>query len=267
MTYAKKISRTSPGLIAFMLDESGSMQENMPGTTDAKYKWVERYVGILFKQLLALSTDAGGGTLKVKPRYFVHVILYGSRVKLWGDPLMDIETAITKYTEAGKTLGLGGRLGGTYADAALCEAQSVLAQAVADPRFESSFPPMAFHLTDGKSHSDPTSEAEKIKQLATADGNVLMVNAFIGTQTSLNYQGPEDFPGYTSESEAGPSEDNIRMYRMSSCVPECIRENLIADGNFPKLRDNSSLFFDVRTKEMLKNVIQTVSSIGSRADK
>ena len=54
---------------------------------------------------------------------------------------------------------------------------------------------------------------------------------------------------------------------MSSEAPESIRQNLIEDGVFPNLRQGSRLFFDVRTREMLKHVIQVVGSIGSRADR
>ena len=88
----------------------------------------------------------------------------------------------------------------------------------------------------------------------------------IGTRTSLNYKGPDDFPGYVEEAEAGPSPDNIRLFNMSSQVPNSMRQNLIEDGIFPQLRPGARLFFDVRTKEMLKHVIQVVGSQGSRAN-
>ena len=100
-------------------------------------------------------------------------------------------------------------------------------------------------------------------QLSTKDGEVLVVNAYIGTQTSLNYNGPEDFPGYLDVSEAGPGQDNVRLFEMSSKAPEAIEQNLKADDIFPQLRSGSHLFFDVRTKEMLKHVIQVVGSLGS----
>lgn len=124
---------------------------------------------------------------------------------------------------------------------------------------------MVLHLTDGESQTDASAVAEQIKQMATTDGNVLLVNAYIGTQTSLNYQGPEDFPGYVDIAEAGPRDDNMRMFSMSSVMPESIRANLAVDTIFPKMRAGSRLFFDVRTKEMLMHVIQVVGSIGSRA--
>ena len=96
---------------------------------------------------------------------------------------------------------------------------------------------------------------------------MLVVNAYIGTQTSLNYQGPEDFPGYLDVSEAGPGNDNIRLFEMSSVAPDCIVDNLKAEGIFPEFRSGARLFFDVRTKEMLKHVIQVIGSIGSRMER
>jgi hypothetical protein len=266
MSYEKKISRAAPGLIVCVLDDSGSMGDHLPGTTDPKYKWVERLCGVILKAILAMSTELSGNTIKIKPRYFVYIIVYGTDPKVWGTGEMDIQAAVEKYSKDGNSLGLGGKAGGTYADKAFCKAHEYLKEAVKDERFRASFPPMLFHLTDGMSATDPTNSAEQVKQLATQDGNVLVVNAFIGTQTKLSYQGPEDFPGYLDVSQVGPNQDNIRLFKMSSTVPACIRQNLIDDGIFPQIAEGARLFFDVRTKDMLKHTIQVVGSLGSRAD-
>lgn len=267
MPYDKKISRQNPGLILFVLDDSGSMASNLSGTSDPKYQWVERYFGIILKELLARSTEVKGNGIVVKPRYLVYVLLYGSTQKVWGNGELDIQAAVEQYTEAGNSLGLGGHLSGTNAAAAYQMTLDYLKNAISQERFRDSFPPMVFHLTDGESWTDATPVAEQLRQLSTTDGNVLMVNAYIGTQTSLSYNGPEDFPGYLDAGEAGTSKHNARLFAMSSEVPLCIHQNLIADGVFPNLRPGTRLFFDVRTKEMLKQVIQVVGSLGSRADR
>jgi hypothetical protein len=264
MSYEKKISRSNPGLIALVLDDSGSMSDNLPGTSDPKYKWVERYSGIILNDLLERSSDVKADEVVVKPRYYLHVIKYGGIPELWGSEGMDIKTAVEMFSHCGNSLGLGGNLGGTDAKAALEQAYDYLQKALATDRFKDSFPPMLLHLTDGESQTDASDVVERIMQLSTNDGNVLVVNAYIGTQTSLNYKGPEDFPGYMDVSEAGPSQDNVRLFEMSSIVPECVEANLKADDIFPQLRNDSRLFFDIRTKEMLKHVIQVVGSIGSR---
>lgn len=263
MPNEKKISCQFPGLIVMVIDDSGSMDDKLAGTSDAKYKWVERYTGHIFDELLARSSDVKGNGVVIKPRYYVIVIKYGGSTQLWGSPGMDIKTAVEKFANDGNSLKLGGLLGGTDTMTAFEKAYEYLKQAVTDERFRNSFPPMLLHLTDGLSQTDAKPIAEKIMQLSTSDGNVLIVNAFIGTETSLSYQGPQDFPGYVDVAEAGPSTDNIKLWEMSSVAPQCIVENLKDQGIFPNIRDGARLFFDVRTKEMLRNVLQTVSSMGA----
>ena len=267
MAHEKKISRAFPGLIIFVLDDSGSMGDLLQGTSDPCCAWVERYLGILFKQLLEYSTDMKGDTPVIKPRYFVYVIEYGSTPDVWNGEMLDIETAVEKYAQANNSLGLQGRLGGTDTAAAMQRAYDFLKVAIQEERFCDSFPPMVFHLTDGMSGTDAEPVVEQIRQLSTSDGAPLVVNAFIGTQTSLAYQGPDDFPGYVDEAEAGPSSDNKRLFNMSSVVPESMRQTLVEEGTFPQIRAGSHLFFDVRTREMLRQVIQVVGSIQSRVDR
>lgn len=264
--HEKKISTANPGFIGGVVDWSGSTRDAFPGTTDPVYMWISRYFGIILMELLTRCTNVQGNQATVKPRYYNSFVIYGSNPKVWGDEVMDIESAVTKFKESDNSFGLD-NLGGTDTKAAFQKMYEILKKAVKEDRFKNSFPPMVFHLTDGLSHSDATGVVEKIKQLSTSDGNVLVVNGFIGTETNLQYKGPEDFQGYTTEEEAGPSEDNIRLFNMSSEIPDSIYQNLVDDGIFPKLRKGCRLFFDVRTKEMLKHVIQVVGSIGSRADR
>ena len=264
MAYEQKISRERPALIGFILDDSGSMGDSLAGTSDPKFKWVERYLGIILQELLARSSEVNGDAVVIKPRYYLTVVQYGSCPALWGTPEMDIQTAVELFAKSRNSVGLGGLLGGTDTRAAFAEMLRYLEQSLAGERFKNSFPPMVFHLSDGESSTDATPIADEIKRQSTSDGNTLVVNAYIGTYTNLSYQQPEDFPGYIELSEAGPTEDNARLFQMSSTVPATIEANLKTDGIFPKLRAGSRLFFDVRTKEMLKHTIQVVGSMGSR---
>lgn len=266
--YNKRCSRAEPGLIVFVLDDSESMADPLEQTTDSKWKYVERFIGVILKELMNRSTELKGDAVQIKPRYYVYAIVYGSHPQVWGPGEMDIKVVVEKYAHDGESFGLGGHLGGTCTIIALQKAYEFLKEAMADPRFQSSFPPMLLHITDGMSDADPTPVAEMIKQLSNNDGNVLFANAYIGTETALSYKGPDDFPGYVGLSDVGPNnEDNVRLFNMSSEMPDCIRQNLIDDGIFPNLREGSRLFFDVRTKEMLKHAIQIVGSLGSRADR
>lgn len=261
MPYEKKIQRAEPGLIVLVLDDSGSMGLNLPGTNDKKYQWVERYTQHIMRELLNRSTEADGDDIVVKPRYYMQTIIYGTVPSLWQPQIVDIEQAVSTFTANGNGFGVSGSQGSTDSDAALRMAYDVLSGALATERFSRSFPPMVFHLTDGESDTDATATAERIKQLRTSDGNVLLVNAFIGTQTSLAYTDPSDFPGYVDVAEVGASAYNQRLFQASSKTPDVLVQNLRDDGVFPKIRSGAHLFFDVRTREMLRNVIQSVGSL------
>jgi hypothetical protein len=268
--YSKKVQSLEPGLIVFVLDDSGSMGEPLPGTSDPKHTWVDRYVGAILRELLARSTEMKGEAIVVKPRFYVTFITYGSTVQTWPrdarEPLT-IEAAMTMYaggSDGTSGLGLNGGQGGTDALQAFESAREVVRGALLDEKFKQSFPPMVFHLTDGQSATDATDLSTELRSLSSTDGNVLVVNALLGTTTSLLYTSPADFPGYLSADEAGPDAYSTRLFMMSSRAPDTIRDNLVGDEIFPRFRSGASLYFDVRTKDMLKNVIQSVGSVGSR---
>lgn len=269
MPYEKVVRRAEPALIVMILDDSGSMTTNMTGTSDTRYQWVERYSVVILKELLARSMEMAGDTPTVKPRYYLDIIKYGSTVQRWqtgpeGDEEMDIGAVAKKLSDNNGALGLGGSLGGTDTAAAFQLALTRIEKALQKERFRNSFPPIVFHLTDGESHTDAEPIARQIMSLSSNDGNVLIVNGYIGTSTQLAYKDEKDFPGYLTEQEVGSDADNLRLFRMSSVVPATMRENLVSDGIFPSIRENVRLFFDVRTKDMLKHVIQVVGSGGSR---
>lgn len=109
MSYEKMISRTEPGLLALLLDDSGSIADHLPGTSDPKYAWNERYFGLIVKELLGRCTEVKGTDIVIRPRYYFHIASYGSNVQVWGDEVMDVQAVVEKYTKANNSLGLGGR--------------------------------------------------------------------------------------------------------------------------------------------------------------
>ena len=264
MPYERKVDRAHPTLIQMILDDSGSMEKPLPGSGEPRYQLVEKYASTILTELLARSTELAGSTPTVRPRYYIDIIKYGTQVEPWSSDALDIENAAKKFDQEQGSFGLAAKLEGTDAAGAFQAAYERLEVMINNGRFRDSFPPMIFHLTDGESATDASAVAQKISALSTSDGNLLLVNAFIGTQTSLLYSGPEDFPGYVTEAEVGPNEDNLRLFRMSSIIPEAIRQNLMNDGIFQKIRAGARLFFDVRTRIMLKHVLAVVGSSGSR---
>ena len=72
----------------------------------------------------------------------------------------------------------------------------------------------------------------------------------------------------TSQRDAyTPTPIDMSAVSVSSVCPPTIGHNLVDEGIFPAFRLGSRLYFDVRTKEMLKQVIQSVGSVGSRANR
>jgi hypothetical protein len=262
MPYEKLVQQAQPALIQMILDDSASMKSAMPGSSKTRYELVEQYAGVVLNELISRSTHFDASGPVVVPRFFLDLIKYGNTVEPWSTSELDIGTVATRFDAEHGSFGLGGALNGTDAAKAFQVAYDRLEGMLSGSRYRASFPPMVFHLTDGESRTDASELAQKITSLATTDGNVLLVNAYIGTLTDLAYDSPQNFPGYLTEAEVGTNEDNLRLFRMSSVVPDTIHENLTTSGIFPQLRPGVRLFFDVRTQLMLKNVLAVVGSVG-----
>ncbi len=87
-----------------------------------------------------------------------------------------------------------------------------------------SFPPLVVHITDGASQDgDPTSYADELKQLATSDGNVLLLNCHLSSTSAPAVL----FPA----SEACLPDDLARqLFRLSSPLPEPFQRAAAAAG-------------------------------------
>lgn len=87
-----------------------------------------------------------------------------------------------------------------------------------------SFPPIVIHFTDGEStDGDPSMTAEGIKSLMTADGNVLLFNCHISSDTSPAVLFPD--------TDAGLPDDYARLlFTMSSVLPGPMRSAAQQEG-------------------------------------
>jgi hypothetical protein len=87
-----------------------------------------------------------------------------------------------------------------------------------------SFPPVVINISDGEAgDGDPTSAAEAIRRISTADGDTLLFNVHLSSAASH----PIEFPD--SESEL-PDQFSRLLFRMSSVLPAHIRDQARDEG-------------------------------------
>jgi hypothetical protein len=241
--YVELVNVFRPAVIQMILDDSGSMTSPMAATSDRRYAWLETCAAQMLSEFLARSVVLTNGEVAVRPRYFLDVIKYGSTVDPWSVSELDIGEAAKKFDAAGGKFGLGGNLGGTDHERAFRLAHERMCTMIVKDRFRDSFPPIVVHFTDGESVTDAEAVVRKLANLSTSDGNVLVMNVHITSRTSLAYDGWRDFPGYVTSTDVGASEENLKLFRMSSVVPETFRQRLIRSGVLPSIRKGARLFF------------------------
>lgn len=197
MAYASEISRRNPACLLILVDQSGSMNEEIPADRTTKAKGVADVVNNLIAELINRNTNGE----EVFDRFHVGVITYGdTSVKtpfgpdglaplsqIYEKPLR-IETRIfDRYVGAGRmeqeqvqmpiwfdALGAGR----TPMCEALGKAKEVLTTWVAS--HPSSFPPIVVNITDGEaSDGDPSPAMRELQTLSTRDGSALLFNVLV----------------------------------------------------------------------------------------
>lgn len=222
MPYTAEINRSSPTAFIFVIDQSGSMAEVMPGSDPPKKKCdaVADSVNSLLRNLSLRCARPDG----VRDYFYLGVIGYGVTVgsayggSLAGQelvPLSALANSPAKVEERTKRMddGAGGLLeqkvkfpvwfepkanGGTP----MCQALSLARKWIETwvNLHPSSFPPTVIHITDGEStdSEDPT-EANRmvgemmsgITSISSEDGAVLLFNVHISSKANLK---PNAFP-------------------------------------------------------------------------
>ena len=207
MPYTAEISRANPTCFLFLIDQSGSMAETFGG--GAGRRKADGVADAINRLLQTLVIRCATGD-DVYPRYEVGVIGYGRSVgPAFGGvlagrslvPINEVANAPASIQERTRKTddGAGGLIdqtvkfpvwfepvadGGTPMCEALRRAHHLLQEWVS--RHQTAYPPMVFNITDGDAtDGDPTSHAQAIGSLSTADGNVLVFNCHISSQLPL----------------------------------------------------------------------------------
>jgi hypothetical protein len=237
--YSAEISRANPTSFVFLLDRSGSMQDAIGrGEGQRKCDVVADALNRLLSELTIKCAKEEG----VRDYFYVSVIAYGGAgvgPALGGPlagrdliPLSEIAVSPARLETRTKKIpdGAGGlveqdvkfpvwvdpvAVGGTPMCQALNGAQTVLSGWLND--HPSCFPPVVLNLTDGEANDgDPVIASDGLRQLASADGPVLLFNLHV----SSDGNSPISFP----DNDASlPNQFARTLFNMSSVLPDHMR--------------------------------------------
>lgn len=247
MPYSAEISRANPSCFVFLIDQSGSMENPLPGADNRrKADSVADAINRLLQNLVIKCARGEG----VRNFYEVAVIGYGEAVghafsgPLAGRqlvPLSDIATQPARIEER-KKYGVNGNGNGSRTEhlvkfpiwfephakgvtpmgEAIQQTVELLTPWVAaHPR---SYPPIVINISDGAAtDTGPVPQATALRQLATEDGKVLFFNCHISDQPTK----PVVFP---ADDDELPDDFARTLFEVTSPLPDNLAEQARSEG-------------------------------------
>lgn len=244
MSYEAEISRSSPSMFLFLIDQSGSMDEKFAGGSTRKDQAVADAINRLLQNLVIKCAKSDG----VRDYYHVGVIGYGAKVgPAFGGELADkalvpiskiadspveVEERIKKVED-----GAGGLIdqkvrfpiwfkplafGGTPMGEALKQAHKIVDDWIRT--HPTGFPPIVINITDGEStDGDPVPAAKALRDLRGADGEALLFNVHVSSIGGATFEFP------SSESEL-PDKFAKQLFQMSSPLPPHLQDVARQEG-------------------------------------
>lgn len=270
--YTRMLSAKEPGCIVLLIDQSGSMLEEVGGdTTKQKATECALAVNRLLRET-ALACQKGEA---FSPRCFIGLIGYGGRNvrsafggALAGRDLVlitDVAPAPVRVASVRQKVsdGAGGLVetdvpfpvwvepeadGGTpMAEALQLATRWIGAWVQAHP---TSFPPVVINITDGEPNDwnggarETRAAAEALRGITTQDGNVLLLNAHISKHRAKPLSLPES---------AGvlPNDFARLLFEISSILPEPTRKSAEAQG-FPTTQGSRGFIFNADVETLVR---------------
>ena len=248
MAYRQQIGSDNPSCIIILVDQSWSMADPYGNETEQKKDVATRAVNRVIDELVTSCTDGE----EIKDRCHVSVIGYGDEVhSVVGNMISEIGESPSRIETVQKkeSDGAGGLVdievqmpiwlepkaeNGTPMHTAFEQAYDIAQKWCAE--WPNSFPPIVINITDGApTNRDATQDAaEKVMELNTVDGNVLVFNIHIPDDTS----GREvTFPHSTEEFDGLEKNDKAYanfLFNISSNLPESLVQSAIEIGLNPQ---------------------------------
>jgi len=239
-SYSAEISRDNPSCFLFLIDQSGSMEDEVDNGGE-KQKLADGVADSINTWLQELSIKCAKSD-GVRDYYDIGVLGYGREVgpgfvgPLSGReliPISEIADNPARLEERTKKIpdGAGGIVeqevripvwfepmadGGTPMCRAAKEAKRVLEDWISS--HPDSFPPTVIHITDGEStDGNPTDWLRELTSLSTSDGNVMLFNIHLTAQPNVEPVSFIDSP------DSLPDTYSKMLFETSSCLTPTMR--------------------------------------------
>lgn len=238
MSHAAEISRTNPTCLLFLVDQSTSMNKPFGQQPEKKKaEGVADALNRLLQNLVLKSAKADG----VRDYFHVGILSYGGDVrpgfagKLAGQflvPISEVANNPIRVEQRKRVIddGAGGLVEqtvkfpvwfepntkkGTPMSGAFEKARELLERFLT--RFPNCYPPMVLNLTDGQpTDANPLAAAQALCGLSSSDGNVVLFNAHLSSETAAPILFPSD------EKELKDPYARL-LFRISSLFPPPLR--------------------------------------------
>ena len=251
MQYSADIDRENPTCFVFLIDQSASMQEQYAGAAgQSKAEALAYQMNNLLRNLIVRCARG----LEVMDYFYVAVIGYGNSIDSVFNglkPLSEIN-ALARMVDQSDPLKGQEIMSQAWIDpiangmtpmcAALKNAHGLVKEWVrGHPKC---FPPIVINLTDGEaSDGDPVANAQRLMQVESTDGGVLVFNGHLSVDAGSIIQ----FPVAADELPNNPYAH--QLFEMSSIIPESMRDM----AGFPIRRGARGMVFnsDLETVDSL----------------
>lgn len=206
--YTELLSSANPGLIIICIDQSGSMTDSY---VDSRTK--SEFAALAVNRVISeIITSCTAGS-EIKDRCQIAAIGYGGNVSQLFNEKTSKLAEINDYVTLTRKVSDGA---GSYIDEPfdlqvfvkpIASGGTPMAEAfqkayiTAEAFIQSnrnSFPPVVINITDGEPNDVneefkyTKTEAEKLKQLATSDGNLILLNAHISNDSGVTLNLPNN---------------------------------------------------------------------------
>lgn len=234
--YSQLLSSANPGLIVICIDQSSSMADPYVDNQNKAY-----FAAIAVNRVISeIITSCTAGD-EIKDRCQIAVVGYGSSVRTLFNEKPSKLALTDDYVTLSKKVsdGAGGYVdepfelqlflkpvasGGTPMAEAFAEANNNAERFIRDN--PDSFPPVVINITDGEPNDFQTAtlKAETLKQLRTSDGNLILLNAHISSQSGLKLELPN-----TKDAIQGNNYAEF-LFNISSVLPDTLANNARSSG-------------------------------------